>query len=382
MNDDLSRLQELVRAGATALQQGDATKARAMLEQVTATGRANAQIWMLLAAACNATNDPIAEEAAVDEVLRRDGNNIRALIQKGDCRLRAGDDRAGASFHDRAVKRAEGQSVPADLAAELDRVRQALSAASTAYRQHLEGWVGTSGRQASSRFSQSLDILFGDRQIYQQQPLAYYFPELPQRQFYEREEFDWVPALEAATDEIRSELTALLAEKQGFRPYLVSSTDRPRREFHGLNDNPAWSTLHLFENGRLFESVAARAPRTWEAMQHVPLCRITVRAPTIMFSLLQAGARIPAHTGQINTRLICHLPLIVPPNCGFRVGNETREWEVGKLLIFDDTIEHEAWNDSDEDRVVLIFDIWRPELNAAERAAVAHMFEGIDSYGA
>ncbi|MFX6006989.1 hypothetical protein ABTF07_20655, partial [Acinetobacter baumannii] len=80
-----------------------------------------------------------------------------------------------------AVKLAEGQSLPADLAAELDRVRQALSAASTAYRQHLEGWVGTSGRQASSRFSQSLDILFGDRQIYQQQPLAYYFPELPQR---------------------------------------------------------------------------------------------------------------------------------------------------------------------------------------------------------
>ena len=70
----------------------------------------------------------------------------------------------------------------------------------------------------------------------------------------------------------------------------------------------------------------------------------------------------------LNTRLICHLPLIVPPGCGFRVGNETREWEEGKLLIFDDTIEHEAWNESDQDRVVLIFDIWRPELSEADAA--------------
>ena len=83
---------------------------------------------------------------------------------------------------------------------------------------------------------------------------------------------------------------------------------------------------------------------------------------------------MPAHTGMFNTRLICHLPLIVPPGCGFRVGNQVREWEVGKLLIFDDTIEHEAWNDSDEDRVVLIFDIWRPELSPAERDEVEALF--------
>jgi aspartyl/asparaginyl beta-hydroxylase (cupin superfamily) len=82
----------------------------------------------------------------------------------------------------------------------------------------------------------------------------------------------------------------------------------------------------------------------------------------------------------LNARLICHLPLIVPPGCGFRVGNEVRQWEEGKLLIFDDTIEHEAWNDSNEDRVVLIFDIWRPELSEAERGAVAAMFEAVDAY--
>jgi aspartyl/asparaginyl beta-hydroxylase (cupin superfamily) len=77
-----------------------------------------------------------------------------------------------------------------------------------------------------------------------------------------------------------------------------------------------------------------------------------------------------------NSRLICHLPLIVPPKCAFRVGNEVREWREGELLIFDDTIEHEAWNDSERDRVVLIFDIWRPELSERERQEVAALFSG------
>ena len=93
-----------------------------------------------------------------------------------------------------------------------------------------------------------------------------------------------------------------------------------------------------------------------------------------MFSLLRPGARIAPHTGMYNTRLVCHLPLIVPPGCRFRVGNEVREWQEGKLLIFDDTIEHEAWNDGTEDRVVLIFDIWRPELSEQERREVAALF--------
>jgi aspartyl/asparaginyl beta-hydroxylase (cupin superfamily) len=115
-------------------------------------------------------------------------------------------------------------------------------------------------------------------------------------------------------------------------------------------------------------------PQTWAAVQQAPLPTIPSWGPTVMFSLLKAGARIRAHTGMFNTRLVCHLPLIVPPNCRFRVGNEVREWEAGRLLIFDDTIEHEAWNDSDEDRVILIFDIWRPELNDQERHELGVLF--------
>jgi aspartyl/asparaginyl beta-hydroxylase (cupin superfamily) len=69
-------------------------------------------------------------------------------------------------------------------------------------------------------------------------------------------------------------------------------------------------------------------------------------------------------------RLVCHLPLIIPEGCKFRVGNDVREWVPGKAWVFDDTIDHEAWNNSDKPRAVLIFDIWNPHLTPAERAMV------------
>jgi aspartyl/asparaginyl beta-hydroxylase (cupin superfamily) len=103
-------------------------------------------------------------------------------------------------------------------------------------------------------------------------------------------------------------------------------------------------------------------------------------SPTAMFSCLEARTTIPPHCGETNTRLIVHLPLIVPAGCWFRVGNETREWHYGKAFVFDDTIEHEARNDSDELRVVLIFDVWNPFLSPAERELVAGLVNSVRDY--
>lgn len=89
-----------------------------------------------------------------------------------------------------------------------------------------------------------------------------------------------------------------------------------------------------------------------------------------MFSILDAGTRIPPHTGVTNTRTTVHLPLVVPEGCGFRVGGEVRSWKVGEAWAFDDTIEHEAWNDSDRPRAILIVDAWNPLLTEAEREVV------------
>jgi len=117
------------------------------------------------------------------------------------------------------------------------------------------------------------------------------------------------------------------------------------------------------------------------ALREVPMCQMKGRTPSVLFSLLRPGAHILPHHGFTNVRLICHLPLLVPAKCGMRVGNETRPWHEGKLTIFDDSMEHEAWNSSDELRVVLLFDIWRPELSQIERELITAMMTSIDSFG-
>jgi aspartyl/asparaginyl beta-hydroxylase (cupin superfamily) len=113
-----------------------------------------------------------------------------------------------------------------------------------------------------------------------------------------------------------------------------------------------------------------RCPRTTQALREVELADIDGLCPNAMFSALAPHTHIPPHHGETNARLVVHLPLVVPENCLYRVGFEQRRWNVGEVLIFDDSIEHEARNDSDELRVVLIFDVWNPLLSAAEREMV------------
>ena len=185
---------------------------------------------------------------------------------------------------------------------------------------------------------------------------------------------------EAATGDIREELRAVMSGSPAFEPYVRSDPGRPLRDQAGMADNPDWGAFYLWKDGERIEENAARCPRTMRALESVPLCRVTNRSPSVLFSLLRPGAHIPAHNGMVNTRLICHLPLIVPPGCEFRVGNETRPWVEGKAWVFDDTIEHEAWNRSAETRVILLFEIWRPELAATERALVEAMFAAIDAH--
>jgi aspartyl/asparaginyl beta-hydroxylase (cupin superfamily) len=118
------------------------------------------------------------------------------------------------------------------------------------------------------------------------------------------------------------------------------------------------------------------------AIESLPMPRIAGRSPMALFSVLEPGTHIPAHTGMLNTRLICHLPLIVPERCRLRVGSDTRLVQAGRTMIFDDSVEHEAWNDGDSTRVVLLFEIWRPELDEEERSMLTALFNAIEDYPA
>ena len=369
---DPQQEQALLQQGLTALQQGRAGEARARLEQLTGAGSANPLSWLLLAIACRAAQDLDAEEAAVDRLLQFDPRSIRGLIMKADCRAAAGDQGAARQYFRTALGLAETTAVPSDAVGEVEHARQALSELEEEFhakRGRMMTRRGFPPESWSPRFRHALELAAGKRRQYFQRPTVFTYPELPQIQYYDPADFDWSAKVEAQTATVRAELVEVL--KQGtdnFRPYIQASDGDVRLDANkALVENRDWSALFLCENGRPDEALIERCPRTWEAVNQAPLAKIPGFGPTVMFSLLKAGARIEPHTGMFNTRLVCHLPLIVPSKCTFRVGNEVREWREGKLFIFDDTIEHEAWNDSSEDRVVLIFDIWRPELSEQER---------------
>ena len=369
---DPQQEQALLQQGLTALQQGRAGEARARLEQLTGAGSANPLSWLLLAIACRAAQDLDAEEAAVDRLLQFDPRSIRGLIMKADCRAAAGDQGAARQYFRTALGLAETTAVPSDAVGEVEHARQALSELEEEFhakRGRMMTRRGFPPESWSPRFRHALELAAGKRRQYFQRPTVFTYPELPQIQYYDPADFDWSAKVEAQTATVRAELVEVL--KQGtdnFRPYIQASDGDVRLDANkALVENRDWSALFLCENGRPDEALIERCPRTWEAVNQAPLAKIPGFGPTVMFSLLKAGARIEPHTGMFNTRLVCHLPLIVPSKCTFRVGNDVREWKEGKLFVFDDTIEHEAWNDSSEDRVVLIFDIWRPELSEQER---------------
>jgi len=369
----------LIREGANALRRGDVSQARQRLEQVAAAGSTNGIAWMLLALSRRADNDVEAEEAAVNRLLEVEPQSVRGHVMKGDCRARARDDVNACYFYRTAIRLAEGKQLPQEAVGEVQRGAQALAqleAKAHAQRQNKLSSRGLPASTWSPRFRQALDIAAGKRALYLQQPTFFNYPGLPHIQFYDPSEFEWASEVEAAAGVIRDELVELLkGGTDDFRAYIQGAEGALRMDKNKeLVANKDWSALFLCENGWTVPKLVERCPRTWEAILKAPVPRISGWGPTVMFSLLKAGARISPHTGMFNTRLICHLPLIVPPRCRFRVGNEVREWEEGKLLIFDDTIEHEAWNDGAEDRVVLIFDIWRPELNEQERQELTALF--------
>jgi aspartyl/asparaginyl beta-hydroxylase (cupin superfamily) len=163
----------------------------------------------------------------------------------------------------------------------------------------------------------------------------------------------------------------MAAERAELVPYVQYDEHIPMDQWRPLNKNRDWTAIHLVLRGDRIEANARHCPQTMAIIAELPQPEIRGASPNAMFSLLAPHTVIPPHVGVSNSRLVCHLPLIVPEGCWFRVGGETRYWKPGEAFVFDDTIEHEAMNPTDELRVVFIFDVWHPDLSPIEQEAIA-----------
>ncbi len=317
-------------------------------------------------------------EAVLRTILAEAPQDLGALLLAGDVLHAGGQPGEAGRLYRFAIDRAEADpAAAAAYPAGLARARQRLGSYVSDHGDFIDALLPPPGR--SPRFDASVDILLGRKRIYLQQPTRYYFPGLPQIEVYPRSAFPWAAALEAKTQVIREELLRVMAEDMAFEPYLPADDGRQHLRSHRLVGNPDWSAFFLWKDGARVEANCARCPATAAAIEKVPLDHLPGQAPSVLFSLLKPGAHIPPHTGFVNTRLICHLPLLVPGPAWLRVGNTVHHWKEGELIIFDDSIEHEAKNESDGTRVVLLFDVWRPELTAQEQREIATLLGAIST---
>ncbi len=368
----------LLAEGQRAFRSDDLAAARAAFERVVELDGKDPRQWIHLALACQGLKDEAGEEAAIAKALALDPLELVALMLRASLLERQGRRHEAARAHGAvAVVAGPPERLHPDLrpaALHAGRFRDAYNQELGAFLdQRLESGLAAFAGEDLRRFRDSVDILVGRKKRYDSHAEIYHYPHLAPIEFFDRAPFPWLDAIEAETGAIRDEFLAVLKADEGFEPYITYPAGVPLNQWVELNHSPRWSAFHLYQMGSLVEENAAKCPTTMAALAHAPQPDQPGRTPAAMFSLLKPRTRIPPHTGVTNVRLVTHLPLIVPGGCGFRVGNETREWVPGKALVFDDTIEHEAWNDSDQLRVVLIFDIWHPGLSVAERSLITAM---------
>jgi aspartate beta-hydroxylase len=227
------------------------------------------------------------------------------------------------------------------------------------------------GNEALRRVEKCLAIYLGalpaEYPDARQKPSFLYFPDLPTRTYFDRELFPWYAVLEDRATQIRAELDAVLDEDRAFEPFLKFKPGASTEEhLSGTRGTPKWDGFFFYRHGVRYEDNCRRCPITAAALDAVPLVRLRGHAPECLYSKLTPGSHIRPHRGVTNTRVVTHLPLIVPGDGALRVGGEDHAWQQGRCITFDDTFLHEAWNHSERTRVVVLLDVWNPYLTPVE----------------
>jgi aspartate beta-hydroxylase len=365
--------------GMYALNHDDPAFAKVCFTRAAKADPCQPALWMNVATACRALSDDSGEQSSLENVLDIDRLDFMAQLRMAELHERKRDQVNAAISWNNIVQMAlqMDQRLPRVEDA-LVRGQAFLAAHSDGVAMRIDAELGLRLKElgpAARRFKACVDYSVGRRAIFHNECAGLHYPFLPADEFFDRDHFPWLAEIEARTDAIRDEALAMLSSSgEAIRPYVRMEKGGPETKWSPLDGSLDWSACFLWEYGERHEAVCARCPETVAALDSLPRNHIPGKAPSAFFSVLKPGAHIPAHTGVTNTRAIIHLPLVVPDGCTFRVGGETREWRVGEAFAFDDTIQHEAWNRSDQTRIILIFDVWNPHLTPEEQELLVDYF--------
>lgn len=368
-------LQHRLAAADRALAGRNLAEARSILEAGVAGDPPDPAFWQRLATVRQVSGAPGQALAAIDRALEFDPLDFVNLLMRARILDQIGHHEAGEAYG-RALAQRRPDPLPPALVPAIERAQAAWAEHQQNLEQHLAAAIEAEGldltpneRRRAARLASNITHR---TRIYHSEATHFHYPGLREIEFHDRAEFSWLEELESLTDPIARELSVVAnAPDAVLVPYVQYGASEPLAQWRELNHNRDWTAIHLIQRAERVVPNADYCPTTMEFLARMDQPWIEGCGANAMFSMLAPRTSIPPHVGVANFRLLCHLPLIIPGKCWFRVGEEVHDWEMGKAWVFDDSIEHEAVNETDHLRVIMIFDIWHPDLSPAEKAAIA-----------
>ena len=373
------------------LRTGRTPRARELLEKAAASNPQDAVTQHHLGQVYHALGDLTRASAAQAAATRIEPAYFLARLSWGRCLEQLGRSDAAIIQYKRALDDAQRLGRWLDPASTPEPLQPLVSHAVLAVRRGrraafdrlLTPLMERYGRDSMGRVARCLRIYLNEEPAEyvdpRQRPAFLFFPDLPTSPYIDLAQLPWIDAVQASTEVIRGELQRLLPSSVGSEPVFASSA-LEAENLRGIDATPGWTGYYFWRHGLRREENCRNAPKTFELLKALPLPLIREHGPEVMFSVFTPGTHLMPHRGVTNSRVVGHLPLIVPPDCALRVGGEVHEWREGRVVVFDDTYEHDAWNRSRDTRVVLIFDVWNPYLTDAERAAITDLVAEIGDF--
>ncbi len=381
--------------GQMAVDRGDAESAIAHFDQASKLDGGNPQHGLDLAFALTQVDRLEQARESLRVLLRQHADCFNGWLMAGQVAEALGQPADSLRCYLQAVTRAqsagwwldEQSTPPAELGAVMHAITQVRSRRRELLFASFDEVRQREGATSVRRVEQALANYLRESVMHppstQQKPRLFYFPGLPSAAYADPFLQPWAPQLQQAFPDIRREALQTLAEDSHFENFVrFREGVRVEDYLRGNGAPPAWEAFFFYRHGLRYDQHHARCPATSGVLEAITLCRIDGEAPEICFSVLTPGSEILPHHGVTNVRMVMHLPLQVPANCALSVadGGE-HHWQEGRLMMFDDTYLHEAWNRSAESRVILLMDCWNPYLDSAERQATKLLLETIGCLG-